>query len=434
MLSLSAIPQSILMETSHFKLTKWLNISVINFLITALAGIILRYQTNFPLPAINHIYLMHSHSHFAFTGWISMALMALMVSYLAGQNQQINYKKYEWILIANSVSAYGMLVTFVFQGYALYSITFSTLSIFVSYAFIYVYWKDLRKINDKSAVSAWFKTGLVLCGISSLGAFTLAFLMAKHIHVQEYNLAAIYFYLHFQYNGWFIFVVFGLLFAYLDRKHSITLPQINRNLYLLLVLTVVPGYLLSLIGMDILSRFRWVGGVSGVIQFGAFYYFIKLFIAVKDTLVIKLSKATRYLWTLASVSFLLKLTLQMLSVIPYFSDYATGFRPIAIAYLHLIFLGIISFFIIGYINEYLKEQGRFLNLKGTYIFITGVVMQEIILMMEGMNAMGGFQLPYANFLLLLSAITIGSGIAFIVFTKKAFSYGACLIDVDNQAL
>ncbi|MET1054469.1 MAG: hypothetical protein ABWY16_04110 [Pedobacter sp.] len=401
------------MENPPFKFSKWLKIALFNFLITALAGILLRYQSNFPMASINYIFLLHSHSHFAFTGWVSLALMSLMINYLSKEQQDYNSRKYEWILIANTFSAYGMLITFVLQGYALYSITFSTLSIFVSYVFIWVYWKDLTKASGPAV--KWFKTAMILCGLSSLGAFTMAFFMAKHIQVQEYNLAAIYFYLHFQYNGWFIFVCLGLLFAYLDQEHNISLPLISRNLYTVLAIAVVPSYLLSLSGMDIVKHFSWILTATGILQLFALYDFGRLIRTVKTEIAGKLGSNTLQLWTLAAISFILKLVLQFLPVIPWFTSYATGFRPIAIAYLHLIFLGIVSFFIIGYINEYqVYKQGQ-LPGKGTYIFIAGVFIQETILMLQGLTAMWSSVLPHANLFLLFSAIIIGSGISIIAY-------------------
>jgi hypothetical protein len=41
----------------------------------------------------------------------------------------------------------------------------------------------------------------------------------KNIHQNEY-LASIYYYLHFQYNGWFFFACMGLLFDFLQLKKS----------------------------------------------------------------------------------------------------------------------------------------------------------------------------------------------------------------------
>ncbi|WP_449436872.1 hypothetical protein [Pedobacter steynii] len=146
---------------------------------------------------IDQKFLLHGHSHFAFVGWVSLALMTLMVNYLTRSGIVTNYKKYHWVFLANTITAYGMLISFTVQGYALASITFSTLSIFVSYFFIFYYWKDLSGIKGNQHISNWFKFALVLLGISSIGPFMLAYLMANNIFIQDLYFSAIYFFFIF---------------------------------------------------------------------------------------------------------------------------------------------------------------------------------------------------------------------------------------------
>ena len=109
----------------------------------------------------------------------------------------------------------------------------------------------------------------------------------------------------------------------------------------------------------------------------------------------------------------MKIILQTLSVIPFFSSYAFGFRPIVIGYLHLSFLCIISFFILGYINGILTEEKRCLSKAGVFIFVTGVLIQEIILMLQGLEVLSFKALPFAPILLFYAAILIGSGLIWI---------------------
>ena len=60
----------------------WLKFSLINLLIVALLGLLMRYKIGFEFPFFNQKNLQHSHSHFAFAGWISHTLMVLMVGFL----------------------------------------------------------------------------------------------------------------------------------------------------------------------------------------------------------------------------------------------------------------------------------------------------------------------------------------------------------------
>src|SRR5690606_9051422 len=99
-------------------------------------GVLMRYKIAYSLPFVNQKNVQHAHSHFAFAGWISQTLMVLMVSWLGGiYGPGVMMRRYRWYLLFNLLVAYGMLLSFPFQGYGPVAIAFSTLSIFVSYAF-----------------------------------------------------------------------------------------------------------------------------------------------------------------------------------------------------------------------------------------------------------------------------------------------------------
>lgn len=407
-----------IMETIQFNSSRWIRIALINFFIVALAGVILRYKINFPLPFVNQKYLLHGHSHFAFVGWVTLALMTLMVNHLVTSGLVTNYRKYFWFLVANTVTAYGMLFTFILQGYALFSITFSTLSIFVSYFFIYYYWKDLNKIKQEAHITIWFKLALILWGLSSIGAFGLAYLMASRTVVQELYFAAIYFFLHFQYNGWFLFCSFGLLFSFLKESNKPHFIKINKQLFLALAIAVVPSYLLSIFGLKIPGYLFWIGMVSAIVQLAALFYSYKLLQAIRTSLSIRFKKMTTLLWSLAYISFVLKIILQALSIIPYFGSFAFGLRPVIIGYLHLCFLGVISFFLLGYINEALARKGIKLNKSGLLIFISGVILQEVVLMIQALDAMIDQTSANTHIVLLIAAVAMATGLAMLIKTKR----------------
>ena len=212
---------------------RWIKVALFNLFIVASIGVVLRYKIAFSLPFVDQKHLLHGHSHFAFAGWISQAIMVLLVAYLAAQNGKVVYKRYRWLLYANLVTAYGMLITFPIEGYGFYSIIFSTLSIFVSYFFALFYWRDLNTVKIKSTAHHWFKAAVFFNAFSSLGAFALAGMMAAKIVHQNWYLAAEYFYLHFQYNGWFFFACMGLLTAKLSAHAD---PVILKRIFCCLLL------------------------------------------------------------------------------------------------------------------------------------------------------------------------------------------------------
>src|SRR5690606_27044346 len=121
----------------RFKIDLWLKISLINLFLVALLGALMRYKIGFDFPFFVQKHLLHSHSHFAFSGWISHTLMVLMIYFLKNKSIKFSQSKYSNLIIANFVCSYGMLVFFIIQGYAFWSILFSTLSIFFSYIFFF---------------------------------------------------------------------------------------------------------------------------------------------------------------------------------------------------------------------------------------------------------------------------------------------------------
>ena len=160
---------------------RWLRICFFNLLLVSVLGILLRYKIAFSLPIILQKNVLHSHSHFAFSGWITQCLMVLMLYYLNTQQLPNIFARYKLILILNLVSAYGMLVSFILQGYAIASISFSTLSVFTAYTFAWMYWKDLNRLPGKSGSTLWFRAALVFNVLSSFGAYALAFIMVNKI-------------------------------------------------------------------------------------------------------------------------------------------------------------------------------------------------------------------------------------------------------------
>jgi len=415
------------MEQNTFSTKKWIQVALINFCVVALAGVTMRYKINFALPVVNQKYLLHGHSNFAFVGWVAMALMILMVRYLVRNNVPTSYKKYNWILIAEVIASYAMFISFIIQGYALWSITFSTITILISYFFIFFYWKDLNKVNDAGFSRAWLKTALVLWALSSLGAFMLAYLMANHIMIQDLYFASVYFFMHFQYNGWFLFACFGIFFSYMHRLGLYRIAFLSKRLFIIMAITVIPTYFLSILWLRLPLSLHWIANISAILQLLVLLYFFRILKTVTNSETIHFSWSTKWLWIFSSIAFILKIILQMLSTLPILSRFAFGFRPVVIGYLHLSFVGIISLFILGYINEFIHRfRGRVSGI-GAIVFVAGFVVQEIILMLQGLEAMNVEPIRSANIILFYCAISMAAGLIWItigIFRTKEQELGA----------
>ncbi len=397
---------------------RWVKIALFNLLVVASLGVILRYKILFPLPFVDQKHLLHGHSHFAFAGWISQAIMTLIVTYLSRQGGEGLYKKYQWLLYGNLVTAYAMLVAFPIEGYGLYSIIFSTASIFVSYIFAVLLWRDLNRLPQKSPTHLWLKAAVFFNAFSSLGAFALTIMMVERVVFQNAYLAAEYFYLHFQYNGWFFFGCMGLLSEVLRKVE--TDPKILRQMFWLFVCAVVPAYFLSALWMNLpvwVYILVIISAVAQVIGWGKMLLQIKKkWPLLKNTLPL----TAKWIMGFSAVALTAKFLLQLGSTIPSLSDLAFGFRPIVIGYLHLVLLGVITLFLLGYFfaGEYIQANKR--TSFAVFLFAIGVTINELLLMIQGVSAMSYESVPFINELLLATAFILFSGALLLVITSSKF--------------
>jgi len=386
---------------------KWLRIAILNLNIVAFLGIILRYKIAFSLPFIDQKHLLHSHSHFAFNGWISQALIILMVEFLYKSGIKNVYVKYKWLIICNLITAYGMLLCFAMQGYGVFSITFSTSSILLSYLFGIIYWKDLNSLKSKSKTNLWFKASIIFNMVSSLGAFGLSIMMINHVVQEKWYLAAVYFFLHFQYNGWFFFALIGLIIDYLFNQSNEKSVLIVFRLF---VFACPAAYFLSALWLPIPLWIYVIVIVSALFQFIGWLLLVKLIVKNKVSLKLIVSVQPRWILLIASFALSIKLLLQLGSVYPPLSKLAFGFRPIVIGYLHLVLLGVISLGILGYLFATKLIPLSKINIAGVAIFIFGVFLNEFLLMLQGASAIFYRSMPYSNESLLIAACIMFIGL------------------------
>jgi hypothetical protein len=394
---------------------RWIKLCLFNLLIVAGIGVILRYKIAYSLPFIDQKHLLHGHSHFAFAGWITQVLMVLLVAYLLQQNGPAKYPPYKWLLYANLFTAAGMLISFPIEGYGTYSIIFSTLSVFVSYVFAVFYWRDLNRLTTKNICHRWFKAAVFFNAISSIGAFSLAIMMFARISHQHWYLAAEYFYLHFQYNGWFFFACMGLLSWKLAAYASLLSLQ---RIYLFFVAALVPAYFLSTLWMDIPLLVYIIVILSAFAQLAGWIYLAGILKKSYKILLHAVQPVARWLLLFSAVALSIKLLLQLGSTIPSLSDLAFGFRPIVIGYLHLVLLALITLFILGTILSMNTFRISKPTAVGAGIFAGGIIINEIFLMTQGVAALYYYHIPYINELLLAAACIMFSGLCLLLLSLK----------------
>jgi hypothetical protein len=250
--------------------------------------------------------------------------------------------------------------------------------------------------------------------MSSLGAFSLAIIMANKVADQKIVLSAIYYFLHFQYNGWFFFACMGLLFS------KIKLPdlRLSKKIFWLFAIACVPAYFLSVLWSAIDPFLYWVIVLASLAQAVGWILFLHLLYQNREVLKGVFTKGARLLLLLSLIACTIKIALQQFSVIPFLSDLAFGFRPIVIGYLHLVLLGVITLFLVGYIVSSGFIVARKMTFYGIGIFVAGIFLNELLLMTQGIGAISDVMIPNLNVALLFVALIMFSGLLVLNLSIK----------------
>jgi hypothetical protein len=294
------------------------------------------------------------------------------------------------------------------QGYGSVSIVLSTTSILLSFYFAYCYWKDLR-YNNTIIQRFWFVIALACNILSSAGTFVLAWMMATKSFDQHTYLGSLYWYLHFQYNGWFFFSCMGLFVQYF---HHLTGVGISKNVGWLLGASVLPAYGLSTLWLPQPLWIYLIIVLASITQFAGWMLFLKQTVSIR--FYSALAPLAKWLLIYLAIASTLKICLQLGSVIPAVSKFAFGFRPVVIAYLHLALLAITTIFLLTY--SLLKEfvPGNRPVQKGIVVFAAGVLLNEGVLGIQGIASISYTVIPYANETLFALAILLLIGLIMIV--------------------
>ncbi len=394
----------------------WLKFSVFNFAIVALLGVLMRYKIAFSLPIVDQKHMQEAHSHFAFYGWITQIIYVLIIRYLQKFFHEYQLKPYNILLIVNAIAAYTMIPSFIYNGYYWLSIAASIVALLTSFVFLYYLVRDLKTVNDLS--KPWFVGGLFFAVLSSVGVFGLSYMMISGHMTQNLYLAATYYYLHFQYNGFFLFACIGLLIDSIRNVGAEISEKENRTMFWLMFFGCLVGYGLSVLWLK-LPLWIFIGIV--IATSAQTLAAVKIYKMVKNNwkhLVVNFSPMQRFVLIYVGFAFFVKILLQLGSNIPAVSQFAFGFRNIVIAYLHLILLMCISVFLISQIlaTNVFKITKPILN--GLKLLLLGIFLNEAVLGIMGVLSIKYISFPYSPQILLVVSVMMLLGLLLMFFNLR----------------
>lgn len=393
--------------------TSWISFCIFNFLIIAVLGTILRIYAIIPLDFFAFQHIREAHSHFAFYGWITALIYFFVAKNFQEKYPYISTKKYYILMIINQISSYGMLFFFMYNGYFWLSILFSTIALLGNFAYFFFLMKDTN--NSSSLEIPWLKAGGFFSIFSSIGIFSLAYLMATKGQNVDLHRASTYFYLHYQYNGFFLFSCIGLLLHTLQSKNSIFPKLTNKISFYLLFLGTFLGYILSILWLNIPNYLYFLSNSLAVIQIiGISILAIFIFKNWKK-ISVNYTKVQSVLFYVFGIAILLKFFLQFISTFPFFVSIFNNLN-LVIAYLHLVLLmGFSLFFIWKILETNLFIITKTLSIS-IFSLILGIIFNEIILLISGFVLMPNL---WGQKLLILASILISTSILFILRNLKS---------------
>ncbi len=378
-------------------------------LIGATIGLLLRFHFIDPQSWLIYPYWLHAHSHVMFLGWILDVLCLAFITSHVSVSRQGRYVVLLWVVQALVV---GMLISFPLQGYGVISIGLSAIHTAAITLFSVWFFRDQK--HGTFDPSSWFaRLALIFFAIASLGPLTLGPLMANGYGYTQWYYLAVYFYLHFQYNGTFTFGVLSVL-LFMAQQSGVHLDQkaIKRG-GLVLFISVFPTYLLSALWAKPPLLLNFIGFLGVILQILATIQMVRGSWRASEPPLNSLSKPLRRLLMVSVLAFVMKSVLQLASSFPVVAELAAGRRSYIICYLHLVLLGMISSSLLAWA----VSQGWIKPIRPltSVLLLVGFVGMEFTLIGDGIPVI---RPPYSDTLLLIFSAMIWVGCVVIVVSHN----------------
>lgn len=384
--------------------------------VVALTGLLMRALPLLPSIGIPFESLRHAHSHLAFLGWVYSAFYLALVHFFLpkGSFERPRYTQLFWLSQMVSV---GMFAAFLYQGYGPLSITFLTFHTVLAYAFLFFFLKDWKR--EKRQPSTWF--GLVAIGaflLSSLGPFAIPVVQIAGDGSPVWMRMAIHFYLHFHYNGWFVFGLMAIFFKILETNGVPFSPKLSRWQWWLMTLSLVPSYFLYAPMAGIIDQTSPILQAIGWVQWLGIALFIVQVFKMKWVKKIGSGPVLRFLLCFSMLFLFLKTSAELLGVQPLLAPlFERNNHFLTVGYLHLLFLGSVTPF-----TWWVSAKEGWVDAQqpaaaaGIRLFAVGFLGSEACLFAMGMK----WGLPYFTQMILGFTVLLASGILlfFSAFFKK----------------
>jgi len=397
----------------------WFRIALVNFFVAGLAGLTLRFAFVVELPWPNFMNGMHAHSHVAMLGWLYLAIYALFIELFLPEAAK-HSKKYTRLFWASEITIIGIFVTMITMGYHVSSIVFLSGHVILSYVFLGFFLKDIRNTKGAEVSKRFARTALWFMAASTLALWAMGPLMALSMAGSALYYASVQFFLHFQFNGWFIFAALAIFFRVLGQQGMSLEKKSLDQFYYLLVISCILTYVLAVTWSTPIPLLFWINSLGVILQTAALFVFARMIIGAYPSAQKLLSPAGRRLFGIAMISFALKIFMQAVVVVPYFATISYTIRNFVIGFIHLILLGMLTHMVLGAaVNTGIINSDSKRAKAGFLFLLIGFLLTEILLFLQGTMfwAAVGF-IPYYYELLFGASILLPLAVFLILISGK----------------
>lgn len=388
----------------------WLRVALLNFFIAGCMGLLLRLAHVTELSWMDFRNMMHGHSHTAMLGWLFLVLYAIILDRFLPKGEALK-KKYNILFWLTQVSVVGMMISFPLQGYQAVSIGFSTMQLLLSYVIAGMILPKIWK--KRSASGLLLLTSLLLMLVSTIGVWMIGPISAGMFGDTAMYYAAIQFFLHFQFNGWFTFAVLALVFQQIEQSGAIVSAKRFKWFYGLLITATALTYALSVAWSTPEDWIFYVNSAGVLIQLAALVVFWKTIKEHAAAFFKGASGLTKTLLILALVSFAAKILIQTAVVIPQIAVISYTIRQFVVGFIHLTMLGSITCYVLATLTSggQLPQKIRLIR-WGLVAVIVGFISTEFLLFLQGLWLwMGWGFLPAYYELIFAGTVFLPLGIA-----------------------
>lgn len=357
---------------------RWFNIALVNLVIAAVIGAVLRAYYLWEVPFFRFKALLNAHSHVAMLGWTFIA----MVVFLLKDERTTGPSRLSYgLLVATQVAVTGMLVGFPFQTYGPFIIAVGTLHMVVSYWLGARIWKATHTWRANGS-RLLVRMAIIMMVLSTVGTWGMWRIIDQGGFGTELYYWSIQFYLHFQLNGWFWFGALALWSRWAETHGARYV--MDRFTIWLWVVSALLTFALAIAWSERHWAIYSLNSIGVVLQFWAGWRTARSIIQAQRKLV---DKAPLWAWrcvTYALIGMGLKVLMQAAVAIPQVAVMAFTVRNFTIGFIHLNTLGCITMmlFAMALIQGWFRSTSATARI-GLSVFTAGFILSEAILFLQG---------------------------------------------------